>query len=90
MKITNPAVQLTASPFDAYEVLLDDSRDDLSGLLSLTLAAPPTLPFTLGEFISQALEVETNVAAFRELLSGLSGQVDSLTLIERQARCAAG
>jgi hypothetical protein len=83
VKIANPAVQLTASPFDAYETLLDDSRHNLEGLLSLALAPAPTLPFTLNDRISQAREVDTNITAFRALLSGLSGQVDSLNQLNR-------
>src|SRR4051812_32470453 len=78
VKIANPAVQLTASPFEAYETLLDYSGENLQGLLSLVLAPAPTLPFTLNDLISQASEVDTNITAFRALLSGLSGQVDSL------------
>ncbi len=83
VRVANPAAQLTASPFDAYEMLLDNSRANISGLISLALAPPPALPFSISDLISQALEVETNVDAFRELLSGLSGQVDSLNQLNR-------
>jgi hypothetical protein len=78
VRIENPSVQLSASPFDAYQRLYDDSRDNLAGLLSLALAPTPDLPFTIGDFLAQALEVQTNIAAFRQLVSGLSGQVDGL------------
>jgi hypothetical protein len=83
VRIENPSAELTASPFDAYQVLLDNSRANLEGLLSLALAPPPNLPFTVGDLIAQALEVQTNVAAFRQLVSGLSGQVDSLNQLTR-------
>ena len=83
VRIANPAVQLAASPFDAYGTLFDNSRENLEGLLALALAPAPTLPFTLDELVSQALEVDTNVTAFRALLSGLSGQVDSLNQLNR-------
>lgn len=83
VRVANPAAQLTASPFDAYETLLDDSRSNISGLVALALAPPPALPFSISDLISQALDVETNVDAFRELLSGLSGQVDSLNQLNR-------
>src|SRR5687768_835778 len=70
VRVANPAAQLTASPFDAYEMLLDNSRTNVSGLIALALTPPPALPFSISDLISQALEVETNVDAFRELLSG--------------------
>src|SRR5688572_1340287 len=71
VRVANPAAQLTASPFDAYEMLLDNSRTNVSVPISLVLAPPPALPFSISDLISQGLEVETNVDAFRELLSGL-------------------
>ncbi len=83
VRVANPAVQLAASPFDAYEAFFDNSRDNLEGLISLALAPVPTLPFTLDDLISQALEVDANVTSFQLLLSGLPGQISSLDQLTR-------
>jgi hypothetical protein len=76
--VADPAVQLAASPFDAYVTLFDRSRDNVQGLTSLALAPVPTLPFTVEELISQALDVNANVTSFQALVGGLSGQISSL------------
>src|SRR5262245_51012478 len=72
--IPNPAVQLTASPFDAYQALLTNSLDNVQGLIGLALAPPPTpsqLPFTLDSLITGLFDVKANITNFRTQLSGL-------------------
>lgn len=76
--VTNPAVALTASPVGAYEALFDNSVRNVEGLVSLALDPTPTLPFTLNDLISQAVEVDANIAAFRLLVSGLPSQISGL------------
>ncbi len=81
IKIASPAVQLTASPLDAYEALFNNSLTNIQGLIAQALAPPPPpsmLPFTLDSLISGLFDVNANIAAFQKELSGLSQQVSSL------------
>jgi len=81
IKIASPAVQLTASPLDAYEALFNNSLTNIQGLIAQALAPPPPpsmLPFTLDSLISGLFDVNANIAAFQNELSGLSQQVSSL------------
>jgi hypothetical protein len=81
IKIENPAVQLTASPFDAYQTLFTNSLKNVQGLIQQALAPPPppsTLPFTINDLINGLLDVSGNIANFQKELSGLSQQVSSL------------
>jgi hypothetical protein len=81
IKIENPAVQLTASPFDAYQTLFTNSLENIQGLIQQALAPPPppsTLPFTIDDLINGLLDVSGNIANFQKELSGLSQQVSSL------------
>lgn len=89
LTVAEHAVDLTASPFDAYEALLNNSVTNIEGLASMALAPAPTLPFTLGDLISQVQEVDANVAAFRALVGGLSGQLDSLNQLNQMFQQAA-
>ena len=41
IKIASPAVQLTASPLDAYEALFNNSLTNIQGLIAQALAPPP-------------------------------------------------
>ena len=81
LHIANPAVQLTASPIDAYEALFTNSRDNIQGLIAQALAPPPPpseLPFTLDDLITGLLDVNANIAAFQTQVSGLPQQLSSL------------
>jgi hypothetical protein len=79
--IANPAVQLTASPFEEYQALITNSLKNIQGLIAQALAAPPPpseLPFTLDSLINGLFDVSANIANFQKELSGLSQQVNSL------------
>ncbi len=79
--IANPAVELTASPFDDYEALFTNSLDNIQGLIAQALAPPPPpseLPFTLDDLITGLLDVNANIAAYQNQASGLPQQLSSL------------
>ena len=79
--IANPAVELTASPFDDYEALFTNSLDNIQGLIAQALAPPPPpseLPFTLDGLITGLLDVNANIAAYQNQASGLPQQLSSL------------
>lgn len=81
IKIASPAVELTASPFDAYETLFNNSLSNIQGLIAQAIAPPPPpsmLPFTLDSLISGLFDVSNNIANFQKQLSGLSQQLSSL------------
>jgi hypothetical protein len=84
IKIENPAVQLTATPFAEYEELFNKSLDNIQGLIALALKPPPPpseIPFTLESLIAGLFDVSANVAAFQNEISGLPGQVQALQQI---------
>ena len=79
--IANPAVELTASPFDDYEALFTNPLDNIQGLIAQALAPPPPpseLPFTLDDLITGLLDVNANIAAYQNQASGLPQQLSSL------------
>jgi hypothetical protein len=82
--VASPAVQLTASPFDAYETLFNHSLDNIQGLVALALKPPPPpseIPFTLESLFTGLFDVSANIAAFQNEVSGLPGQVQNLEQI---------
>jgi hypothetical protein len=84
IKIENPAVQLTASPFDAYQTLFTNSLENIQGLIALALKPPPPpseIPFTINSLITGLFDVSANIAAFQNEISGLPGQVQALQQI---------
>jgi hypothetical protein len=76
VEIANPAVQLTATPFEEYQALISNSLKNIQGLIEQALAAPlppSDLRFTLDSLISGLFDVNANIAAFRKELSGRHG-----------------
>ena len=81
IQIANPAVQLTASPFDDYEALLTDSLENIQGLIHKRSRRRPRRRSFLSRstsLITGLFDVNANIAAFQNQVSGLPQQLSSL------------